>query len=96
MSNYEKPVNFNTDKMRCSGTHFMTDELSSRVKGQLDGTMYKAPVIVMSPCAYCLLSSLDSPNHLPCYSLYHISQFLPPSVYVCAGVTCQNRYSLDM
>ena len=42
--------------MKCSGTHFMTDELSSRVEGQLDRTMYKAPVIVISPCAYCLLS----------------------------------------
>ena len=30
------------------------------------------------------------------FSLYYISHFLPPSVCVCAGVTCQNRYSLDM
>ena len=30
------------------------------------------------------------------FCLYHISQFLPPSVYVCAGVTYQSRYSLDM
>ena len=30
------------------------------------------------------------------FSLYHVSHFLPPSVYVCVGVTCQNRYSLDM
>ena len=30
------------------------------------------------------------------FSLYHVSHFLPPSVYVCTGVTCQNRYSLDM
>ena len=30
------------------------------------------------------------------FSLYHISQFLPLSVYVCAGMTCQNRYSLDL
>ena len=37
--------------MKCSGTHFMTDEPSSRVEGQLDRTMYKAPVIVISPCA---------------------------------------------
>ena len=59
MCSYEKPVNFNTDEMKCSGTPFMTDELSSRVEGQLDGTMYKAPVIVISPCAYCLLSCVD-------------------------------------
>ena len=45
--------------MKCSGTHFMTDEHSSRVEGQLDRTMYKAPVIVMSPCAYRLLSCVD-------------------------------------
>ena len=30
------------------------------------------------------------------FSLYHVSQLLPPSVYVCAGVTCQNWHSLDM
>ena len=30
------------------------------------------------------------------FSLCHISQFLPPSVYVYASVTCQNRYLLDM
>ena len=30
------------------------------------------------------------------FSLCHVSQFLPPSVCACAGVTCQNRYSLDM
>ena len=59
MCSYEKPVNFNTDKMKCSGTHFMTDELSSRVEGQLDRTMYKAPVIVISPYAYCLLPCLS-------------------------------------
>ena len=30
------------------------------------------------------------------FSLYHVSQFLPSLVFVCAGVTCQNRYSLVM
>ena len=59
MCSYEKPVNFNTDKMKYSATHFMTDLLSSRLEGQLDKTMYKAPVIMIPPCAYCLLSCVD-------------------------------------
>ena len=45
--------------MKCSCTHFMTDELRSRVEGQLDRTMYKAPDIVISSCAYCLVSCVD-------------------------------------
>ena len=84
--------------MKCSGTHFMTDELSSRVEGQLDRTMYKAPVIVISPCAYSttligayghrteIVPSLEHVLALQftCHAILFVPcQSLPPSFSIC-------------
>ena len=46
--------------MKCSGTHFMTDELSSRVEGQLDTIIFlytlKPPSVLTTSVAVEVLS----------------------------------------